>query len=116
MKPATKTLAGRSYSSVGAASFRLRAEPVPDQTFLFFHGRDQVQLPFGGGFLCTTGELIRIGAPQIASAQLAEILFDPAAHGIAPGDTRNFQCWFRDPQGGAQTFSTSDAVEVSFVD
>jgi hypothetical protein len=37
----------------------LNAQPVPNQTGIFFHGANQTQVRFGTGFLCDSGNLKR---------------------------------------------------------
>ena len=101
-------------TSVAANSFGLRAEPVPDDAFLFFYGPTQVQLPFGDGVRCVGGNPVRLGPPLFASANLAERAVDLAAEGIVPGSL-NFQCWFRDPAAMGSGFNTSDGYEVVFL-
>ena len=88
---------------------RLVASPVPDAMGLFFHGPSQTQLPFGNGFLCVTGGIVRLGPPAVASQGLA--LRDVDTGGLAASST-HFQYWFRDTNGGGAFHSTSDAVSI----
>ena len=110
LSPALISVSGSC--SVADAALTLSAGPVPNETFLFFHGAHQVQVPFGDGFLCVSGGIVRIGPPMTASGNLATRTIDPAAYSLHGGTTRNFQCWFRDPAHGGAGFGTSDGIEV----
>jgi len=94
--------------------FTLTAGPLPDQPFLFFFGNSQIQVPFGNGFLCAGGGIVRINPPAVASGGTATREVDLAASAITSGVTKNFQCWFRDPAGGGAFFNTSDGLAVTF--
>jgi len=107
--PASLTVSGSC--AISDASFTLTAAPVPDQPFLFFHGPDPAQIPFGDGFLCISGRLVRVLPPGLASGQVATATLDLGALGLPPGP-RRFQCWYRDPAAGGTGFNTSDAVMV----
>lgn len=100
--------------SVATNQFTLAAGPVPNQPFLFFHAPNQIQAPFGNGFLCAGGGIVRINPPMFATGGVATRLLDLPATGITMPVTRNFQCWFRDPAGGGSFFNTSDGLEVLF--
>ncbi len=93
-------------------ALQLTAYPVPNQFGLFFHGQNQVQVPFGNGYLCTTVALKR-ACPALAADNVASFTYPPGA--FSPGMTRNFQYWVRDPMGGGALFNTSNAVSVAFV-
>ncbi len=110
--PATISISGSC--SITINSFTLSAQPVPNQSFLFFFGPNQTQVPFGNGYLCVGGGLTRINPPMFASGNLATRVIDLVALGIAPG-TQNFQCWYRDPMGGGAGYNTSDGIQVVFV-
>jgi hypothetical protein len=106
-----------SYSgscSIAFNDFTLTAQPVPNQSFLFFFGPNQIQLPFGNGFLCVGGGLTRINPPMFASGNVATRSIDLVGLGLAPG-TKNFQCWFRDPMGGGAAYNTSDAIQITLI-
>lgn len=93
------------------SEFTLRASPLPDQPGLFFFGEDSVQLPFGDGFRCVAGNVVRL-APQTATGGVLEQALDLAALGLSAGSERRFQAWFRDPAAGNAGFSLSDALRV----
>jgi hypothetical protein len=82
---------------------------------VFFHGASQAQLPFGNGFLCTTGGIVR-GEVIQAAGNSADYLYDNSSSkrslSAYVGATRNFQYWFRDPMGGGSLFNTSNAVSI----
>jgi hypothetical protein len=104
---------GSPSSSAGALS--LAAAPVPDQHAVLFHAAQQGQWPFGNGFMCAYGQVVR-GAVTLASGHLATYAYDnsDAQHSLAAfiGATRNFQYWFRDPMGGGAFFNTSNAISI----
>ena len=90
-------------ASVSAGDLTLHSTPVPNQASVFFHGTNQIQLPFGDGFLCTSGD-VRRGRVVHASGGTASYTYDNShprrsLTGLE-GTTRNFQHWFRDPMGG----------------
>ena len=112
--PADISASGSSSSSAG--SLQLDAAPVPNQNGIFFHGMNQAQVPFGNGFLCATGDVVR-GAVIQGAGNLATYVYDnsDAKHSLAgyTGMTRNFQYWFRDPMGGGAFFNTSNAISIA---
>jgi hypothetical protein len=96
----------------------LLAQPVPNSFGMFFHGMSQSQIPFGNGFLCASGDIVR-GALIHASESAAVYRYDnsDAAHSLTAhvGTTRNFQYWFRDPLGFPAFFNTSNAVSIAIL-
>jgi len=100
--------------SIADDDLTLRAEPVPDQFFLFFHGAVRLELPFGNGFLCAGGDIRRLNPPAAAVGNRATRVVELAAKGFVPG-TRHFQCWFRDPAAGGAAFNTSNGRSVTFL-
>jgi len=109
------TISALGSASIGANDLVLRAECVPDQPFVFFHGGAQVQIPFGHGLLCAAGGITRILPPGFATGQVAERAVDLPGIGITAPGVRNFQCWFRDPAAGGSGFNLSDGFEITFV-
>ena len=112
---AAATIEASGSASLAANSLALQASTVPNAPFVFFHGSAQAQLPFGDGFLCTTGGLVRLGQVQIASGGVALAQVDLPSAGITAPGVRHFQCWFRDVPAGGAGFNTSDALTVTFV-
>lgn len=101
-------------ASLSINDFSLLATPVPNGYFQFFYGTNQVQLPFGNGFLCASGSITRLGPATQATDHIATRTVDlPIEIGIA--GTVNFQCWFRDLAGGGAGFNTSDGISVTIV-
>jgi hypothetical protein len=112
---------GRSLglgSAAGASGPTLTSLPVPNQFGIFFHGMDQSQNPFGNGFMCTTGGILR-GAVVMAVGNVATYTYDNSdpKHSVAGfiSSTRNFQHWFSDPMGGGALFNTSNAISVAIL-
>ncbi len=105
-------------ASASAGKLMLDASPVPNQNGVFFHGANQIQAPFGNGFMCTSGSTTR-GATISASGNRATYTYDNSdgKHrlGAFAGMTRNFQYWFRDPMGGGALFNTSNAISIAIL-
>jgi len=97
--------------SIAAANLELFAGPVPNEPFIFYAGPLQISTPFGDGFRCVGGSVVRIWPPTVASGNSAMRSVDPGALGLTPG-TWNFQCWFRDPAALGAGFNLSDGLEV----
>ena len=105
--------------SVAANDLVLHAGPLAaGMPGMFFHGADPAMVPFGEGFLCTDGSLVRIPPPIFPDAtDVLSHSFDNTVIGglhIAPGITRHFQCWYRDPAGGPIGFNLSDGLSITF--
>ncbi len=102
-------------ASSGAGDLTFTSRPVPNQNGIFFHGANQAQIPFGNGFLCTTGDITR-GVVVPAAGNVATYTYDnsDAKHSLAGfvNTTRNLQHWFRDAFGGGALFSTSTAISI----
>ena len=102
--------------SASAGLLALRADDVPNTPGIFFHGANQIQVPFGNGILCVGGAITR-GAITSASGNQAAYVYDNSGpkrrmSGFV-GSTRYFQYWFRDNAGGGAGFNTSDGVAVT---
>jgi hypothetical protein len=109
------SISATGSTSLAANDLTLSSVCVPDGFFLFFHGASQAQAPFGNGYLCAGGGLVRIPPPSLASGGLAQKTVDLPSAGITSPGARNFQCWFRDPGAGGANFNLSDAIEITFV-
>jgi hypothetical protein len=102
-------------NSASAGTLALTAQPVPNQSGIFFHAKNQVQIPFGNGYLCAASGTVR-GSVIVASGNVANYVYDNSdtkhSLGTFANTTRNFQFWFRDPMGGGAVFNTSNAIEI----
>lgn len=112
-------LSATGSASVAANDLVFSASPLPaGKPGLFFHGEQQTQLPFGDGVRCVAVHLVRILPPGLADANgLLARAFDNSTNagaGIAPGVTRHFQAWYRDPAGGPSGFNLSNGLSISF--
>ncbi len=111
--PADISASGSASSAAG--DLTLTSTPVPNQNGIFFHGTNQVQNPFGNGFMCTAGGIVR-GAVVMAVGNTATYTYDnsDAKHSMGAfiGTTRNCQHWFRDPPAGGAFFNLSNAIAI----
>lgn len=88
---------------------------------IFILGLTPMQLPFGDGFRCVGGPLLRVppvlsSGPYGALQHALDLGSPPAAGVVLPGLSAYFQFWYRDPQGpGGSGFNLSDGREVSFL-
>ncbi len=100
--------------SIATNNFTVNAFELPhNQFYIFFHGPNQTELPFGNGSLCIAAPQTRLTPPVKSSATgLASRLVDIS--GFPVGDMC-FQCWFRDPPAGGAFFDLSDRLKVTFV-
>ncbi len=94
----------------------LTATELPlNQNGIFFLGPNQSLLPFGDGQRCVGGALVRF--PVQNAGPTGTITLGPgfAAGLLNAGDTRHFQCWYRDPMGPCGfAFNLSEAFTVTF--
>lgn len=112
------TISALGSESVATNVLQLSAGPVPNQPGLFFFGQMQVQLPFGNGFRCAGGSLVRLPVVVAQDGILAYSVdnsIPPASSWITAGATLQFQAWYRDPLGGGSSFNLSNGLELSFV-
>jgi len=110
--------------SIADNSFTLVASPVPNTIGIFFYSMGQTNggagIPFGNGLRCAgnpQNAVVRRRPTSISGNQQVDAVdfTDLPAHGlISPGQTWNFQAWFRDPPGGGGSFDLSDGLEVTF--
>lgn len=95
----------------------LRAQGCPPFTFgVFFHGANAVQVPFGNGYRCVSGGVLREGIVAANAAGVAQLAFDASASPLplAPGVQRHFQFWYRNTAAGGAGFNLSDGLTVRF--
>jgi len=97
---------------------------LPDNQFGYFLMADsQAFVPFFAGSqgnLCLGSPLVRFAANVLNSGATGEVSFSPNLANLPngtfmlPGDTWNFQMWYRDNNPGS-TSNTSDAVSILFL-
>ena len=124
------TMVASGSSSVAANDVVLMCEDMPNNAFAFFltsTNQGLVMNPGGSqGNLCVGGSIGRyVGAGQIqnsGSAGAVSLAIDLNQHptptgliSVMPGQSWNFQCWFRDvdPMGNASS-NFSDGLEIGF--
>jgi len=115
-------LMGSSGSaSLGANDLVLTATGASSsQPGIFFLGAAQIQAPFGDGFRCAGGTVLRL--PPVVSDPTGSALFaldytgTQSVNAVQSGETWNFQFWFRDPAFGGAGFNLTDGLAVTFCD
>lgn len=94
----------------------LTASQLPANRFgLIFSGTDSVALNFGDGIRCVGGAIQRYGIQNSGAAGVIAQSNVASLGGLNAGDTRDFQCWYRDTGGPCSSgFNVSNAQTVSF--
>ncbi len=119
-------LTGSGTASASADTMILRTTGLDPRDFgLYFQADDALNggdgVPFGDGLRCAGGNLIQL---EIRLSNAAGVSWTTiaigAAGGVAPGDTRRYQCWYRDNSGaqpcgvGVNDFNLSNGYEVTW--
>jgi hypothetical protein len=121
--PMGALLSVQGVASVSNDSLVFNAMGMPaSASCLFFEGTTQIGAPFGDGFKCVGGGIIRLGL-KISSGGAASFpeAGDPSItlKGQVPaaGAIRYYQAWYRDPAGFCTnaTFNVSNALKVTWV-
>jgi hypothetical protein len=115
-------LASVGTSSIGDNSFTLRgSQLIPSQPGLYFQGNNAVNSgngnPFGDGLRCAGGGVIRLQVRFADTAGASQTsLSISGAGGVAPGDVKRYQLWYRDPNTSfcGFGFNLSNGIEVSW--
>jgi hypothetical protein len=111
-------IAASGSASSAAGDLTLTSAPVPNQNGIFFHGDNQVSIPFGNGFMCTSTGVVR-GNVVLASGNSASYTYDNSGPkrslSAFISTTRNFQHWTRDPMGGGAQHNTSNAISIDIL-
>ena len=92
------------------------------QLGLMIYGPDAVQVPFGNGFRCVGGGVVRLlpGFKLDAQGSMVRALdftqppLSAGAGQVLTGSTWSFQAWFRDAPAGPGATDFSDAVRLTF--
>jgi hypothetical protein len=112
---AAAVLYATGSASVATNDLTLHSGPVPNGLGLFVYALNQTHIPFGNGVRCVKGSMRRLPPPSLGVGNEATHVLDlpnlPSP--INPGDTWNFQHWYRDGGGGAGV-NTSIGLEVFF--
>ncbi len=98
---------------------------IPDQFALFFEAENEIHAPFGDGYLCAYGNLIRFTQIPIQVEWDGTTAFGPCfgwptipeVTGVVPGSgvTKRYQLWYRDPTGPCGTGSnTTNALAITW--
>ncbi len=119
---AGSTLGASGSDSVAAGDLVLEAAgAIPGQPGLFFQGENFVNsgngVIFGDGLRCCGGNVVRLQVVVPDAGGAASTSVDvPADGGVAAGDTRCYQYWYRDPSGGpcGAGFNLSNAAQVDW--
>ena len=89
-----------------------------NQPGLFFHGPGTANQPFGEGIRCVSTPILRVELPVFfgpgGTTSKHIDMTATAQSSIQPADTRYFQFWYRDPQGGPFGFNLSNGLEITF--
>ncbi len=91
----------------------------PGQIGIFYYGDFKTQVPFGEGWKCVAGQIVRLLpsvplGPTGSGSYFLDLQGPPPAGSITAGSTFDFQFWYRDPLGGGVGFNLSNAVEILF--
>jgi len=109
-------------SSVGTADLVLTgAQLIASQPGLYFQGNNAINSslgnPFGDGLRCVGGGVVRLQVRFADSSGNSQTSVNiPATGGIAAGDTKRFQIWYRDPitTSCGAGFNLSNGLEITF--
>ena len=101
-------------TSVAADDLELVAAPVPNQPGIFFFGPNAIQAPFGNGFRCVGGGIVRTGVSVGSNSELRFAVDYSQYDELVAGSSWNFQTWYRDPAGGGSRFNLSDGLNIVF--
>lgn len=109
--------------SIAANNLTLTSSGCPPQHFgIFFYGPDAVQLPFGNGYRCVAGTILRL-SPAVSTGASGDAALavdygsapmSGAPGAVLPGATWNFQFWYRDVPAGGAFFNLSDGLRLTF--
>ena len=116
-------LVAAGFAGVGHSTLELRALGlVPQQPGLLFQGTTAVNggagAPFGDGLRCAGSGIVRLEVLSSDAAGVASSTVDlGSAGGVAAGDSRIYQLWYRDAVGSpcVAGFNTTNGARLSWV-
>jgi len=104
--------------SISENDFHLTASGLPpNRPGFFFYGTKRIQVPFGNGFRCIGGNVVRyrkIGTEVTGDVAVHLDFTRPPLTNIVPGIAYYFQLYFRDRTAGGAGFNTTDAICAVF--
>jgi hypothetical protein len=111
-------------ASIANDSLNLHGSAMPNSSALYFQGTATLSggagTVFGDGLRCVGGSVQRLGTRMnTAGASSHPAPGDAAisvATGVVPGDTRNFQIWFRNAAAfcSASTFNLTNGIALTW--
>lgn len=113
-------LTSTGSTSIAANDLVLVGNGGPNgQPGIYYYGPNQISNPFGNGVRCVGAGGIGIFRLPVINSGATGTYTHALDHNsipgpIAAGETWNFQCWYRDPQGGGANFNLSDGLSVIF--
>jgi len=115
-------LNGSGSASVSAANLILAGSQLdPNQPGLYFQGNNAVNSglgnPFGDGLRCAGGGVVRLQVRVANSSGNSATTADIANRGgVAPGDTKYYQLWYRNPGGSpcSSNFNLSNGYVITW--
>ncbi len=119
-------LTGGGAPSVSMDSFVLTASGLdPNNSGLYFQADNRIDdgngILFGDGLRCAGGALVRLQVRvSSSSGDSATSISLSAKGGVSAGDTKRYQCWYRDTSGlqpcgvGVNDFNLSNGYEVTW--
>jgi hypothetical protein len=101
--PQGAELSAFGSASLSAGDLVLRGTGlVGAQPGLFFQGESSLAgQPFGDGLRCAGSNVVRIETVTPADGEALSTVDVGLAGGVAPGETRFYQLWYRDPGSGS---------------
>lgn len=116
------TLVASGQAKVDEDTLVLTASGLPAPSFgLFYSGINQPQggagLPFGNGLRCVAQGISRLQTVSTAAGTVSTSIGLAAADGVVPGETRNYQFWYRDTAAGTtcvDLFNATNGVSIDW--
>lgn len=117
-------LTAQGTTTLANDSVELQAEQMPNGPALFFQGTNRINggsgNVFGDGLRCAGGTVIRLA---VKTNVLGKSTFPTGSEplvsvrgGVAPGDTRQYQVWYRDSAAfcSSSTYNLTNGVELTW--